>query len=84
MQLFDSLTLLVLLVILVSLYLPVAKRTSWLRVLPLLALVPGLIHLFAEGFRWQMGYMCLGSDAVKYRPDTSMAPRPKVVSAATG
>jgi len=54
MQIFDSLTLLVLLVFLAALYLPVTKRPSWLRILPLLALVLALIHLFVEGFRWQM------------------------------
>jgi predicted dienelactone hydrolase len=54
MQLFDSLTLLVLLVFLLVLYLPAIKRPSWLHLLPPLALVLALFHLFAEGFRWQM------------------------------
>jgi len=54
MQLFDSLTLLVLLVMLAALYVPVTKRPSWLRILPVPALVLASIHLVAEGFRWQM------------------------------
>jgi len=54
MQVFDTLTLLILLVVLVVCYLPIVKRPRWLRYLPPLALVLALIHLAVEGFRWQM------------------------------
>jgi len=54
MQIFDGLMLLVLLAMLVVLYLPVGKRPSWLRFLPLVALVFAVIHFNIEGYRWQM------------------------------
>ncbi len=54
MLLFDILTLLALLLVLAAYCLPIKKRPRWLRHLPLFALVLALIHLVAEGFRWQM------------------------------
>jgi predicted dienelactone hydrolase len=54
MRLFETLTLIALLLSLPSLFVPRPKRPRWLAYLPGLAVLFALIHLALEGYRWQM------------------------------
>ena len=54
MHLFEILNLTTLLVIIVGALVPKIKRTRWMDYLSVLAVLFILLHLFFEGYRWQM------------------------------
>jgi len=54
MRLFEILNLTTLLVIFVVALVPKIKKTRWMVYLPVLAVLFVLLHLFFEGYRWQM------------------------------
>lgn len=54
MRLFEILNLTTLLVIFVVALVPKIKKTRWMAYLPVLAVLFVLLHLFFEGYRWQM------------------------------
>jgi len=54
MRLFETLTLITLLLSLLSFFVPRGKRPRWMAFLPGLALLLVLAHLVLEGYRWQM------------------------------
>jgi len=54
MRLFETLTLIPLLLSLLSFFVPRGKRPRWVAFLPSLAVLLVLAHLVLEGYRWQM------------------------------
>jgi len=54
MQLFEILNLTTLLVIFVGVFIPKIRNTQWLDYLSVSAVLFILLHLFVEGYRWQM------------------------------
>ena len=54
MRLFETLTLIALLLSLLGLFVPRGKRPRWMAFLPSLAVLLVLAHLVLEGYRWQM------------------------------